>query len=152
MRAAENLVEDGVGGGLLFGEGAGDDGFGLVAEDAEDRDELGHFGADEEAFEEPRRWVVRDEDEDVHEPGELVEQQDVVEAVLDRIVELRVEVRGLNFRLGYVEEISGGYICASRPLAESARVERQGTKAFVPAAYAAKPCFRLIISPFSPHS
>ena len=124
----------------------------MVAEDAEDRDELGHLGADEEAFEEPGRWVVRDEDEDVHQPGKLVEQQDVVEAVLDRVVEFRVEIWGFDFHLGYVEEISGGYIWAQRPLAESARAERRGTKASVPAAYAANPCFRLIISPFSPHS
>ena len=82
----------------------------MVAEDAEDRDEFGHLGADEEASEEPGRRVVRDEDEDVHKPGELVEEQDVVEAVLDRVVKFRVEVRGFHLRLGYVEEISGGYI------------------------------------------
>lgn len=93
VRAAEDLVEDGVVGGVFFGGGAGDDGFGLVPEDAEDRDEFGHFGADEEAVEEPGRGVVRDEDEDVHEPGELVEEQDVVEAVLDRVVEFGVEIR-----------------------------------------------------------
>ena len=128
VRAAEDLVEDGVGGGVLFGQGAGDDGFGLVAEDAEDGDEFGHFGADEEALEKPGGWVVRNEDEDVHEPGELVEEQDVVEAVLDRVVEFRVEVWGFNFRLGYVEEVSGGYIWARRPSAKSARAERRGIR------------------------
>ena len=60
---------------------------------------------------------MRDEDEDVHKPGELVEQQDVVETVLDRVVEFRVEVGGFDFRLGYVEEISGGYIWAQGPSA-----------------------------------
>ena len=33
----------------------GDDGFGVIAEDAKDREEFGHLGADEEASEEPRR-------------------------------------------------------------------------------------------------
>ena len=110
MWAGEDLVEDGVGGGFFFGERAGDDGFGLLAEDAEDGDEFCHFGADEEAFEEPGRWVVRHEDEDVHEPGELVEEEDVVEAVLDGVVEFGVEVGRFNFLLGDVEEIAGGNV------------------------------------------
>ena len=64
----------------------------MIPEDAKDRDEFGHFGADEEAFEKPGRWVVRDEDQDIHKPGELVEEQDVVEAVLDCVVKIWVEV------------------------------------------------------------
>ena len=95
---------------------------------------------------------MRDEDEDIHKPGELVEEQDVVEAVLNRVVKVWVEVRGFDFHLGYVEEISGGYIWVRRPLAKSARPERLGTKRSVPAAYAANACFKLIVSPFLPHS
>ena len=95
---------------------------------------------------------MRDEDEDIHKPGELVKEQDVVEAVLDRVVKFWVEVRRFDFHLRYVEEISEGYIWARGPLARSARAERRGTKRYVPAAYAANPCFKLIISPFSPHS
>lgn len=50
------------------------------------------------------------EDEDVHEPGELVEEEDVVKAVLDGIVEVGVEVGGFDFGLGDVEEVSCRYV------------------------------------------
>ncbi len=108
--AAEDLVEDGVIGCFFLCGGPGDDGFCLVAEEAKDSDELGHFGIDEKAFEEPGGWVVGQEDEDVHEPGELVEEEDVVKAVLDGIVEVGVEVGGFDFGLGDVEEVSCRYV------------------------------------------
>ena len=126
MWAREDLVEDRVAGGFLFGEGAGDDGFGLLAEDAQDGDEFCHFGADEEALQEPGRGIVRHEDEEVHEPGELVEQEDVVEAVLDGVVEFGVEVGGFDFRLGDVEEVSGGDIWAEKDFSRITTMGRGG--------------------------
>ena len=130
VRAAEDLVEDGVAGRVFLGAGPGDDGAGSVAQDVAEGDEFGHLGADEEAPEEPGRRVARDEDEQVHQPGELVEEQDVVEAVLDRVVEVRVEVGGFHFRLGYVEEVSRGYVWVRNRdlLAQPARAERPGRK------------------------
>ena len=91
--AAEDLVEDHVGGLLFFGEGTGDDGFGLIPEGAKGRDEFRHLGIDEETFEGPRRWVVRVKGEYIHKAGGLFEEQDVVEAVLDRAVKSWVEIR-----------------------------------------------------------